>query len=255
MASTSSRTSKCGNVPLHADTRYKKSSGHHCVVFGCRNNQRKRSRLLSTVCEDHNTRRESCRCGVFSLHRFPSARKNAKLRHQWIAAVNRKNYQPSENARVCSEHFPDNQPTEQNPVPMLRLGYNKKVVNSRRLLIRQAVSPVSRPRQLVAKRGQRSSDHGDPDETESAEDNVLRAGGNLGTLHADTQALAAAGPEQEQQIVQQQGQTSQQADHKPEALMSFCEVVLTYESYSSGTGSTTVTIHQIAEQDEPLTPH
>ncbi|XP_075529268.1 THAP domain-containing protein 1-like isoform X1 [Dermacentor variabilis] len=46
-----------------------------------------------------------------------------------------------------------------------------------------------------------------------------------------------------------------EADHKPEALMSFCEVVLTYESYSSGTGSTTVTIHQIAEQGEPLTPH
>ncbi|XP_075529270.1 THAP domain-containing protein 3-like isoform X3 [Dermacentor variabilis] len=50
-------------------------------------------------------------------------------------------------------------------------------------------------------------------------------------------------------------QQTEQADHKPEALMSFCEVVLTYESYSSGTGSTTVTIHQIAEQGEPLTPH
>ncbi|XP_050023634.1 THAP domain-containing protein 1-like isoform X1 [Dermacentor andersoni] len=40
-----------------------------------------------------------------------------------------------------------------------------------------------------------------------------------------------------------------EADHKPEALMSFCEVVLTYETYSSATGSSTiVTIHQIAEQ-------
>lgn len=100
MASASSRTPKCGNVPVHAVPKYKKSSGRHCVVFGCQNNQRKRSRLLSAVCEEHNTRRESCRCGVFSLHRFPSATKNAKLRHQWIAALNRKNYQPSENARV-----------------------------------------------------------------------------------------------------------------------------------------------------------
>nr|XP_054921841.1 uncharacterized protein LOC129382239 [Dermacentor andersoni] len=100
MASASSRTPKCGNVPVHANPKYKKSSGHRCVVFGCQNNQRKRSRLLSAVCEEHNTRRESCRCGVFSLHRFPSATKNDKLRHRWIAAVNRKNYQPSENARV-----------------------------------------------------------------------------------------------------------------------------------------------------------
>lgn len=46
-----------------------------------------------------------------------------------------------------------------------------------------------------------------------------------------------------------------EANHKPEALMSFCEVVLAYESYSSGTGSTTVTIHQIAKQGEPLTSH
>nr|XP_054921311.1 uncharacterized protein LOC129382015 [Dermacentor andersoni] len=137
MASASSRTPKCGNVPVHANPKYKKSSGHRCVVFGCQTNQRKRSRLLSAVCEEHNTRRESCRCGVFSLHRFPSATKNDKLRHRWIAAVNRKNYQPSENARVCSEHFLD-KPTEQNPAPVLRLGYNKKVVKGRRLLIRQS---------------------------------------------------------------------------------------------------------------------
>lgn len=47
-----------------------------------------------------------------------------------------------------------------------------------------------------------------------------------------------------------------EANDKPEALMSFCEVVLAYESYSSDTGSTTVTIHQIAnKQGEPLTPY
>ncbi|XP_070377570.1 uncharacterized protein [Dermacentor albipictus] len=138
MASASSRAPKCGNVPVHTDPKYKKSSGHHCVVFGCQNNQRKRSRLLSAVCEEHNTRRESCRFSVFSLHRFPSATKNAKLRHQWIAAVNRKNYQPSENARVSSEHFLGNKPTEQNPAPVLRLGYNKQVVKGRRLQTRQS---------------------------------------------------------------------------------------------------------------------
>ncbi|XP_049268093.1 uncharacterized protein LOC125757053 [Rhipicephalus sanguineus] len=170
MASGSSGTLKCEKVPVPAASAYKTSSGHHCVVFGCQNNQRKRKKLLSAVCEDHNTTPESCRCGVFSLHRFPSATKNTELRRQWIIAVNRKNYEPSANARVCSEHFLDNKPSELNPVPILRLGYTKKVVKGRRQLVRQAVCPVKRPRHGVADGDQRSSDHG---QRESVEDDIV----------------------------------------------------------------------------------
>lgn len=49
------------------------------------------------------------------------------------------------------------------------------VVKGRRLLIRQAVSPVKRPRHCAAERGQPSNEHDKQDHTESAEDNVLRA--------------------------------------------------------------------------------
>lgn len=77
--------------------------------------------------------------------------------------------------------------------------FNVQVVKGRRLLIRQAVSPVKRPRHCAVERGQPSSEHDKQDHTESAEDNVLRAGGNLGTLHAGTQALAAACPQQEKE--------------------------------------------------------
>uniref|UniRef100_A0A131YED3 THAP-type domain-containing protein n=1 Tax=Rhipicephalus appendiculatus TaxID=34631 RepID=A0A131YED3_RHIAP len=95
MASGVSGTSKCEKAHIHAAPAYKKSSGHHCAVFGCENNQRNRKISLSTVCEDDNTTWESCRCGVFRLHRFPSATKNDELRRQWIIAINRKNYEPN----------------------------------------------------------------------------------------------------------------------------------------------------------------
>ncbi|KAL1481257.1 hypothetical protein MTO96_034564 [Rhipicephalus appendiculatus] len=42
-----------------------------------------------------------------------------------------------------------------------------------------------------------------------------------------------------------------EANCRPEALASFCEVILTYENYSSDMGTTTVTVHQIPEEDEP----
>ncbi|KAL3211305.1 hypothetical protein MRX96_036533 [Rhipicephalus microplus] len=62
-------------------------------------------------------------------------------------------------ASVCSEHFVDGKPSEENPVPVLRLGYTKKVVK-RRL------------RQRVAERNQPSSDHEQQTESGSVEDNV-----------------------------------------------------------------------------------
>lgn len=102
MASSGSETLKCEKAPVHAAPAYKKSSGYHCAVFGCDNNQRKRKRLVSTACEVHSASRESCRCGVFPFHRFPSATKSAELRRQWINAVNRKDYEPSKCARVST---------------------------------------------------------------------------------------------------------------------------------------------------------
>jgi hypothetical protein len=49
-------------------------------------------------------------------------------RRRWIKAVNRKgengkNWEPNDNARVCSNHFSDGRPTDQNPDPTMNLGY------------------------------------------------------------------------------------------------------------------------------------
>lgn len=201
MESVSSENQTCGSVPIRQSTYYKGSSGHHCVVVGCQNNQRKRNRLLRDVCEKHDAFRESCRCGIYKLHRFP---RNAELRRQWIAAVNRKDYNPSAHARVCSEHFVDRKPSLRNPVPMLHLGYVKKVVLGRRPLVRHAVSPVRQPSPCVAAHVQPSSDSSKQDEAESVEEIIYMpdSGKPSAVFHISIQeAPAAVGPRKKQLMV------------------------------------------------------
>lgn len=67
---------------------------------------------------------KKCGCNMFILHRFPA---DGDLRRQWVSAVNRQGFSPTEAARVCSRHFVDGKRTEENPVPMLALGYHRKV--------------------------------------------------------------------------------------------------------------------------------
>lgn len=100
------------------------SSGQHCVVFGCNYNQRKRKIAALSFCSEHNIQQEKCGCNMFILHRFPA---DGDLRRQWVSAVNRQGFSPTEAARVCSRHFVDGKRTEENPVPMLALGYHRKV--------------------------------------------------------------------------------------------------------------------------------
>ncbi|XP_064468691.1 uncharacterized protein LOC135382955 [Ornithodoros turicata] len=116
------------------------SSGQHCAVFGCKNNQRKRKLLLEQMCEAHNVKRSSCMCGVYSLHRFPAA---PERRREWVVALNRKGFEASKYARVCSIHFVDGKPTERNPCPMLQLGsYAKKVSQSIATVVDTTTSPA-----------------------------------------------------------------------------------------------------------------
>ena len=56
-----------------------------CVAYGCTNR----------ICEEIRERN-------ISFHSFP---KNDIIRQQWINAVNRKNWEPSKNSRLCSVHF------------------------------------------------------------------------------------------------------------------------------------------------------
>lgn len=94
------------------------STGHHCVVYGCSYNQKKRNAARKELCGTHNVLQEVCGCNVYLLHRFPA---DADLKRQWVAAVNRKDFVPLPSSRVCSAHFVDGKRTDLNPVPMIRL--------------------------------------------------------------------------------------------------------------------------------------
>lgn len=108
------------------------STGQHCAVYGCSNNQKKRNAARKQLCGTHNVVQEVCGCNIYLLHRFPA---DVDLKRQWIAAVNRKDFFPSSSSRVCSVHFVDGKRSDQNPVPVLRLGYERKVLKGRRCLV------------------------------------------------------------------------------------------------------------------------
>ena len=110
----------------------KQGSGSNCAVNGCSWNQRKLNNLLNVPCFDHTTLlRKDCSCAPpYKLHRMPD---DPDLKRQWLAALKRKF--PPQNVFVCSYHFVDKQPTTENPVPELHVGYTK-VVKKRRVLVR-----------------------------------------------------------------------------------------------------------------------
>ncbi|KAG0417480.1 hypothetical protein HPB47_005565 [Ixodes persulcatus] len=60
---------------------------------------------------------------MFTLHRFPAA---PDLRRRWLANLNWKDFLPSKSSRVCSDHFLDGRRTAENPVPFVRLVYDRK---------------------------------------------------------------------------------------------------------------------------------
>ena len=114
--------------------RNSRSTGAHCSVNGCSRNQRQLNELLDRACFDHKPlARRDCECEApFRLFKMPD---DPDTRRLWLAALCRKT--PPKNVFVCSFHFFDRQPTAQNPIPELFLGY-EKVVKKRRLLVRSA---------------------------------------------------------------------------------------------------------------------
>ncbi|KAM7302764.1 uncharacterized protein ISCGN_018272 [Ixodes scapularis] len=117
-----------------------RSSGKHCAVFGCTNNSRKR-----------NLERTSTANGVeLKFHRFPVDKDEKR---KWLSAVNRANFTPTTNSRVCSAHFVGGTKTDENSVPQLDLGYARKVVFGRRRLARDASDqvPTTKKKKLPSK--------------------------------------------------------------------------------------------------------
>ena len=107
---------------MACEVKYKKGGGNSCAVNGCSNNCRKLNEWKQTFYELQKQKHEDCSCMIpYRLHTIPS---KESIRLQWANALNRK-FLPKQ-VFVCSEHFLDGKPTERNPIPQLKLGYEKK---------------------------------------------------------------------------------------------------------------------------------
>jgi hypothetical protein len=77
-------------------------------------------------------------------------------RRRWIKAVNRKgengkNWEPNDNARVCSNHFSDGRPTDQNPDPTMNLGYGPLCKQTKARKPPRPRTPIESPAQKEQK--------------------------------------------------------------------------------------------------------
>ncbi|XP_064458996.1 uncharacterized protein LOC135369296 [Ornithodoros turicata] len=105
---------------------------------------------------------------MYLLHRFPA---DPDLKRQWLSAVNRKDFVPSPSSRVCSEHFVDGRKTDQNPVPMLSLGYDRKVLKGRRRIVKHTHGTPKRMRTNESQPGLLSTS---PSSAQSMQEEMLR---------------------------------------------------------------------------------
>ena len=85
-----------------------------CCAEGCKNSQRK-PHLLQAKSHIRELR----------WHRLPKGKsaKTSKKRKQWVDLIKKgkKNFKPSDETFVCSNHFVDGEPTQSNPCPTLFL--------------------------------------------------------------------------------------------------------------------------------------
>lgn len=95
-------------------------NGKFCVVFGCRNCQKKVRLWKSEFCEIHlDMLHSDCPCpNPLRFFAFP---KNETVKKDWIKAVNRFDFKPSNYSVVCSAHFVDGKPTPAHPVPTVSM--------------------------------------------------------------------------------------------------------------------------------------
>ena len=103
-----------------------------CVVIGCTNGDYKLKKWAKSLCSMHNCKYGNCICHPpYELHSFPTNLKKPLQRRKWLQLLNRKAdsnklWSPGKSSRVCSKHFVDGCPTEENPYPTKNLGYDSK---------------------------------------------------------------------------------------------------------------------------------
>ena len=129
---TVSTTSSEGDVKVvgqdrtshQSTTFYAKGVGRNCSVRGCNYNGKRLLEVGDRPCFDHYPQlRRDCNCDP--PYRFYSP-KSADQRQEWLSRLQLKN--PPKNLYVCSFHFVDKKPTEQNPSPQLLLGHDSRPV-------------------------------------------------------------------------------------------------------------------------------
>ena len=99
----------------------------YCCVVGCHNNDGIVKEWEAETCMIHNVINgtEQCDCKLpFFLLTFPT--KDIKLRDEWTKRINRKNWKPTYETRICSIHFADvdlvkRKTSPQHPCPTLNM--------------------------------------------------------------------------------------------------------------------------------------
>ena len=133
--------------------------GHrNCVVVGCPNSGKRLNKWAKQTCTVHACLNgtHTCDCEPpFKLFPFPTEKKDSEGRRRWTENIKReirkgKVWTPKNSSRVCSVHFKDGRPTNENPDPTEDLGYNlnSKVVGGKRKspLDRSKIIPEKKPR-------------------------------------------------------------------------------------------------------------
>ena len=133
------------------------------------------------MCEVHNSFRGKTPCVCeppFKLFPFPTIKKNSDARKRWIKLLKRqdlrgKPWEPKPSSRVCSAHFVSGKPTDENPDPVLKLGYQSTVSSLRRRKL-----PTERTPPLPLKRSRKSETHETVTDTDFANPSTSRVGGH-----------------------------------------------------------------------------
>ena len=144
-------------------------SNRNCSVIGCGNSGARMQKWMKQVCPTHQCNQGSGACNCpppFVLFTFPTKMRDSERRQKWIKAINRKsednkNWQPNDNSRVCSNHFVNGRPTEQNPDPSINLGYTPvtKHKKTRKEPTPRTPAPPKAKKQKVSNKEGESSMH------------------------------------------------------------------------------------------------
>lgn len=98
--------------------------------------------------------------GTFCSLSFSTKLQKPKARNQWIKKVSRKhpktgkNWQPSADDSVFSNHFVHGKPTDTDPIPSIDLGYNQPGMlakNTKRAVPKERTTPLQKKVKLELK--------------------------------------------------------------------------------------------------------